>query len=207
MLEASTITGTETRTRTEASDTRVRILEAGVACIARFGNEKTSIQDVADAARVSRGTIYRHFEDRQTLLAAISRYEAERMVKAVASRITDTTSFEQAVAILVEERVSGALRYRTRQHLRDGDRGFAEFLMFGQRRHMQAARGVIEPFVRRAMQTGQIGQGISVEEAIDWIAICLETVVPLQVAHSFDVDDPGATGRFYARFICRGLTG
>ena len=78
------ITGTETRARMEAPDTRVRILEAGVACIARFGNEKTSIQDVAYTARVSRGTIYRYFEDRQTLLAAIGRYEAERMARAVA---------------------------------------------------------------------------------------------------------------------------
>ena len=90
--------------------------------------------------------------------------------------------------------------------LRQGDKGFAEFFMFGQRRHIDAARSVIEPLVRRAKQAKQIGQAIRVEEAIDWIAICLETVVPLQVAHSFDVDDPGEMGRFYARFICRGLT-
>jgi AcrR family transcriptional regulator len=187
------------------NDTQLRILEAGVACIARFGNEKTSIQDVADEAGVSRGTIYRYFEDRATLFAAVGRHEGQRMATAIADRTSPSTTLEELVAIIVEERVAGALRYHTRDHLRHHDRGFAEFFMFGQRRHLEAARKALEPAVRRAKREGELAPGVGVDEATDWIVICLSTVVPLSGATSFDVDDIPATGRFYAKFICHGL--
>lgn len=188
------------------TDTRLRILEAGVACIARFGNEKTSIQDVADESRLSRGTIYRYFDNRADLFAAITEYEAERMHAEVRERTSSSTTLEEVIAALVEVRVEGALRYHTREHLRRHDRGFAEFFMFGQRRQADSARKVIEPFVRRAADAGDLAPGVDVDAALDWIGICLTTVVPLQNARSFEVDDARATGRFYARRICEGLT-
>ncbi len=44
-----------------ATDTRTRILEAAVACVERWGLAKTSIEDVANEAGLSRATVYRHF--------------------------------------------------------------------------------------------------------------------------------------------------
>jgi AcrR family transcriptional regulator len=43
------------------SDTRTRILEAAVACVERWGLAKTSIEDVATEAGLSRATVYRYF--------------------------------------------------------------------------------------------------------------------------------------------------
>ena len=77
--------------------------------------------------------------------------------------------------------------------------------MFGQRRHLEAARSAIEPLVRRAKAAGELAKGVTVAAAVDWIVICLSTVVTLPKASSFDVNDAAATGRFYARFICHGL--
>jgi AcrR family transcriptional regulator len=47
---------------------RARLCTAAVACIARFGLAKTTLEDVAAEARVSRQTIYRYFANRDELL-------------------------------------------------------------------------------------------------------------------------------------------
>ena len=48
--------------------TRDRILQAGLDLFLQQGIRKTSIDDVADRAGVTRVTVYRHFSDRQQLI-------------------------------------------------------------------------------------------------------------------------------------------
>ncbi|MGD0082469.1 MAG: TetR/AcrR family transcriptional regulator [Acidimicrobiales bacterium] len=43
------------------SDSRARVLDAAVRCVARFGVAKTTVEDVAREARLSRATLYRLF--------------------------------------------------------------------------------------------------------------------------------------------------
>ena len=47
------------------------ILDAAVECFSKYGPHRTSMNDIADAAGVSRKTVYRVFEDRPTLVEAI----------------------------------------------------------------------------------------------------------------------------------------
>ncbi len=63
------------RTDPATNDTVSAILDAGAACLARYGNEKTSIQDIADTAGMSRATVYRYFPDRASLLRAVTRHD------------------------------------------------------------------------------------------------------------------------------------
>ena len=51
-----------------ANTTRERILEAALELFLRQGIRKTSIDDVADRAGVTRVTVYRYFSDRQQLI-------------------------------------------------------------------------------------------------------------------------------------------
>src|SRR5918912_847291 len=60
-------------------ETHLRILQAGAECLARFGNDKTSVQDVADMAKVSRATVYRYFPDRAALFQSVTMHERERI--------------------------------------------------------------------------------------------------------------------------------
>jgi AcrR family transcriptional regulator len=62
----------------DAQAAKVRLIEAADACISRFGLTKTTIEDVAAEAKVSRATIYRYFPNRdelvlEVLLASLSR--------------------------------------------------------------------------------------------------------------------------------------
>jgi len=57
-------------------DTRTRILVAAVACVGRAGLDKTSLEDVAQEAGLSRATVYRYFEGgRDQLVAAAVAWE------------------------------------------------------------------------------------------------------------------------------------
>ena len=56
-----------------APSTEQRLLEATLACLARHGIAKTTLDDVAREAGVARATLYRYFPGKQALLADIAR--------------------------------------------------------------------------------------------------------------------------------------
>ena len=62
----------------DALTTRERILEATLDVLARSGPRKLSLSDVAEAAGVSRPTLYRWFPSKEELLDAFGRYEQRK---------------------------------------------------------------------------------------------------------------------------------
>lgn len=54
--------------------TELRILNAAIAIAARQGIRRTSLEDVARTAAVSRLTVYRYFDDRRGLISAVCRH-------------------------------------------------------------------------------------------------------------------------------------
>ena len=62
-----------------AGSPRERILEATYACIARYGMAKTTVEDAAREARMSRATVYRYFPGgKEQLLLETVGWEASR---------------------------------------------------------------------------------------------------------------------------------
>jgi TetR/AcrR family acrAB operon transcriptional repressor len=59
------------RTKHEAEQTRRRIMSAALRTFDKRGISSTTLAHIAEAAGVTRGAIYHHFEDKQALLAAI----------------------------------------------------------------------------------------------------------------------------------------
>jgi AcrR family transcriptional regulator len=62
----------------EEFDRRDQILGAANECFTQLGIARTSVQDVARTANVSRGTVYRYFEDRNVLIEAAIEFGAQR---------------------------------------------------------------------------------------------------------------------------------
>jgi AcrR family transcriptional regulator len=73
--------------------TRNRILEAALQCFKQLGIDKTSLIDVARTADLSRGTVYRYFSDRQSLIDAT----VERNVENYYGEATDVMSDERTL--------------------------------------------------------------------------------------------------------------
>jgi AcrR family transcriptional regulator len=55
----------------DAQAARERLMEAAEACFDKYGVAKTTMDDIAKMAGVSRPTVYRHFDDRDSLVLAV----------------------------------------------------------------------------------------------------------------------------------------
>jgi AcrR family transcriptional regulator len=79
---------------------RTRILEATYACIARYGLGKTTMEDAAREAGLSRATVYRHFPGgRDELIREVIAWETARFFLRLAEAVAATRDF----ADLLEE--------------------------------------------------------------------------------------------------------
>jgi AcrR family transcriptional regulator len=72
-----------------------RLLQATFACVARYGIAKTSVEDVAREAGVSRATVYRQFPGgKDQLIADTIRWETARFFAELAVAIEHASDFE-----------------------------------------------------------------------------------------------------------------
>jgi TetR/AcrR family transcriptional regulator, mexJK operon transcriptional repressor len=177
------------------------ILEAGALCLARFGQDKTSIQVIADAAGLNRTTVYRYFGDRNQLFNAISEYERDKQRTQIRERIPPGASLEDALATIGEILASTALAFHVPEHLRRHDRGLALYYgLFSYDRHEWIAT-LVRPYI----ESTQLAPGLTQDEAVEWAALVLMLIETLPGSVSLDIADPRAVGRTFARRICAGI--
>ena len=75
-----------------------RVLQATFACVARYGIAKTSVEDVARAAGISRATVYRLFPGgKDQLVAETVKWESTRFFNELAAAIEDAPDFTTTV--------------------------------------------------------------------------------------------------------------
>jgi AcrR family transcriptional regulator len=176
-----------------ASGTIRTILEAGARCLARLGQDKTSIQVIADAAGLNRTTVYRYFSDRSQLFNAINDYERAKQRAVLSERIPDQASLQDALATIAEVLASSALAFNIPEHLRRRDHGLAQYYgLYGHDRHEWIST-LIRPYIARAHQ------------AVEWAALVLMVIETLPGSGSLDLRDPRAVGRTFAARICQGI--
>jgi AcrR family transcriptional regulator len=73
---------------------RERILAATLACVGRYGLAKTTVEDVARQAGLSRATVYRHFAGgRDQLINETITWEVARFFAALARHVADAPDF------------------------------------------------------------------------------------------------------------------
>ena len=87
------------RTRMSAIDRRAQLVEVGRSVFAKRGYEATSVEEIADRAKVSKPIVYEHFGGKEGLYAVIIDREMEHIV----SRISEAIS-----SGLPRERLEGA---------------------------------------------------------------------------------------------------
>jgi len=82
-----------------------QLLDATLACVARVGLAKTTLDDVAREAGCARATVYRHFAGKQQLVAAVVEREAQRLGHHLVAHARTNESLADAV---VDVMVRGA---------------------------------------------------------------------------------------------------
>ncbi|MGA3148475.1 MAG: TetR/AcrR family transcriptional regulator [Acidimicrobiales bacterium] len=77
---------------------RIRIIDATLTCLARQGTAKTTVDDIAQAAGVSRATVYRVFPGgRDEMLAAVVDTEMARLFSSLGVRLGAAANLSQAL--------------------------------------------------------------------------------------------------------------
>lgn len=74
--------------RADAERNRLRLLDTAKAAFAKKGSD-VSLEEIAQSAGVGIGTLYRHFPNRDALIAAVYRNETEQLARA-AKQLSET---------------------------------------------------------------------------------------------------------------------
>lgn len=90
--------------------TRARIVEAALALIAAKGYAGCSVAQVADAAGVATGSVYKHFPNKGALFAEVFRTHTQHEVDAVAEASTKPGTIEERVTAAIETFARRALK-------------------------------------------------------------------------------------------------
>ena len=144
-----------------------RILDAAEQCIHRFGIRRTAMDEVARVGKLSRGSIYRHFKDKESLVEGLFRRRQELFLNRAEAQL-------EQEATLVDKLTHSVMTGR--KDMQEGI--FASLsetepetvaMMFLDPRFYRRSVSFWPPHVRMAQEAGEIGAEVDVDVATDLI--------------------------------------
>ena len=82
---------------TPEGNERDKIVDAAIRCFERFGPQRTSMNDIADEAGISRRTLYRQFDDRPALVAELLERRLSDLHASVLAHLATYDDIEEAL--------------------------------------------------------------------------------------------------------------
>lgn len=185
---------------------RDRLVDAAEGCLRDKGIRATTVSEVAEAAGVSRGWLYRHFPDKVALLgAAIVRLNEAYWSEAHAM-LEQCEGLDQQIAAGIRHGRSayddpGALLMKLRVEEPDE---FAACAGAGVQGLVPDLAAFWLPYVAAARDAGEIHADADLPQASEWVArvILSLTTVPSQ---QLDADDVDALLNYLRRYVMPGL--
>ncbi|NKQ56758.1 TetR/AcrR family transcriptional regulator [Amycolatopsis sp. K13G38] len=189
---------------TDAPGLVEKVLTAADECFEHYGIAKTTMEDVARAAGISRATLYRYFADRESLLTALVRRRARVNMKTARAYLKRRPTIEARIADGIVRNVRrGKHDPLMRLLVSPEQMALATKLLEGTGLANELTRELWEPVLREAQQAGEIAPEVDVVELCEWIAH-LEIMFISQVE-----DSPEAFAwvrRMVERFVVPALT-
>lgn len=125
-----------------------RILEGALHALARRTPSGISMTDVADSAGVSRGTLYRYFPDKASLLRALTEYERERYENSLRAQLHDVAPGPQRVLLLIDHTLTYFAAHPSLGYLLDVE---PEFVLENLRARLPSMQAATEELLAPAM--------------------------------------------------------
>ncbi|MDU0348257.1 TetR/AcrR family transcriptional regulator [Actinomyces sp. MRS3W] len=95
------------RTRMSATERREQLIVVARALFAKKGFEATSIEEIANRAKVSKPVVYEHFGGKEGLYAVI----VDRELTAISTTITEALKSSSSASVIVERAALALLTY------------------------------------------------------------------------------------------------
>lgn len=170
--------------RETAPGTEQLILDAAARCVRRYGLRRTTMEEVARLAGVSRGTVHRYFGDKDTLLREVfSRADSEVIREITALMDAQPTLLDQVVALALRIR---AYEEEALLELRDTEpEVVAVMLTSGAGPMLGRWVDVLVPYLEAAVARGEVRDDLDVRRASEWT---MRIVLSLQTTPSVTFD-------------------
>lgn len=186
-------------------DRRDQILEAANQCFTQLGIQRTSVQDVARMAGVSRGTVYRYFEDRNVLIDAAIEFGAQKFYRLVAEAMADKPTLAEKLGAMAETHATILLDHRTRNRLMADDAELMRHMISDGDSAVRRSTAFLVPYVREAQKRGEVGSTIDVTAASEWLARIIYSFSTVNEAQTFDMSKPETVRKYVEKFAVNGL--
>lgn len=186
------------------SSAREAIVASAVEYFHKQGYEATSVQEVVDRARVTKGAFYHYFTSKEDLLLLIHDTFMDHELGVINSIVTSGLTPREALALLIEELVVNAEVYQQHLTIFFEQRRFLSDVRFAQ---VKAKRDEFEQRVVEIIETGiSSGEFRAVESA----RVLAFGIIGMG-AWTYHWYRPGAMsareiGRMYATTVLDGLT-
>ena len=182
-----------------------RAVAALLACTARHGLAKTTLDDVAREAGCSRATLYRYFRGKRELVCVTVASEAARVGDALRTAAAEAGSLEDAVVALV---VAGSRELREHAAL--------QFLLAYEPElvlpHVTFSSGDDFLVTAAAAVAPALAPHVGADRATragEWVArvVLAHVLAPLHPTHSIDLTDDTTARALVREFVLPGLVG
>ena len=182
-------------------DTRQRILEATYACVARWGLAKTTIEDAAKEAKVSRATVYRTFPGgRDELIDAVVAWATLEFFRRLYERVHGAESLEEVMerGIMFAHRSIVEHEVLQRVMQTEPEKLLPALTVESNR----IRRGIAEFLVPYLEQRG-MAEGADLKEAADFLARMVLSY--MASPGRWDLDDPGQVAQLVRSELLAGV--
>jgi AcrR family transcriptional regulator len=187
----------------DTSSARSRLIDAAEACFQRYGVVKTTVEDVAATAKVSRATVYRYFADRDELILGVLLREAGRFLDRLRTEINREPDIDRAI-------VNGVLftvdAVRANEHLAllfaPEAIGITTSIAGASEALFRLTTDFLRPIYEAAREAGQLRPEIDLDEAAEWT---LRAVLSMLTVQGPSKRRPAEQRRFLSTFLVPAL--
>jgi len=181
------LAGGADRASEKPSDVQQRLLDSAETCYAQFGLTKTTMEDVARWAGLSRATVYRYFENRDDLLMGVVEREARRTAADIGLRIRSIRDPGKYIVEGILQSLAEIPKRPALSMLFLADAvGVTSRLLLTSERLVSIGLELLLPVIEPAREKGLLRDSVDVDTTIEWIFRILTSylTVPSPLASS-----------------------
>jgi AcrR family transcriptional regulator len=171
------------RSRADTSeDIHERLLAATQACFERYGVMKTTVEDIASAAGMSRATVYRYVSGRDDLILAVLMRSADRFFGRLGKRLLRPTGS-------IGDRIVDGILYTLDQVRADENlkmlfapeaAGVTGTIAGASEALFKQSAEYLRPLLSRAQDAGELRPDLDADELAEWLIRVILSLLTVQ---------------------------
>jgi AcrR family transcriptional regulator len=185
----------------DRSSPRVRVVDAALRCIARCGLNKTTVDDVARDAGISRATLYRHFPGgKDAVVRAVVETETARLFSDLGAAMGEARDLEELLVAAIVGAAGRLSAHRALGYLLEHEPGtvLPHLAFSGMDRVLAASGSFAAPFLGRWLEPDDAAR------AAEWATRIVVSYLSCP-REGMDLTDPIAVRHLVATFVVPGI--